>query len=139
MRSTMRKLLARRAVVVAMGMGLALFLAGGSYALTGHTSHAPKGPQVEASESPDGTESPTPEATETSDSHGGSVDRFHDAGVCNLTDVSTLAGNWTHGDYVSAVAAADPTKVKDAAQSDCGKPMSAVGPHGKSGDTHGKS
>ena len=137
MPSTIRKLLARRAVVFVLALGIAALMVGGSYALTGHTTHAPKGPTVEASESPEATESPTPDATETPSASGGSVARFHDAGVCNLTDVSKLTGNWTHGDYVSAVAAADPSKVKDAAQSDCGKPMSAVGDHGKSDEPHG--
>ena len=37
--------------------------------------------------------------------HGGPIDRFHTAGSCDLTAVSSLPGNWTHGDYVSAVAA----------------------------------
>ena len=62
--------------------------------------------------------------------HGGPIDRFHNAGSCDLTAVSSLPGNWTHGDYVSAVAA-DGTaiQIREAAQSDCGKPMVAVG-HG---------
>ena len=37
--------------------------------------------------------------------HGGPIERFHMAGSCDLTAVSSLPGNWTHGDYVSAVAA----------------------------------
>jgi hypothetical protein len=62
--------------------------------------------------------------------HGGPIERFHQAGSCDLTTVSSLPGNWTHGDYVSAVAAsADPTQIHAAAHSDCGKPMVAVG-HG---------
>src|ERR671910_548004 len=36
--------------------------------------------------------------------HGGPIDRFHNAGSCDLTAVSALPGNWTHGDYVSTVA-----------------------------------
>jgi hypothetical protein len=62
--------------------------------------------------------------------HGGPIDRFHNAGSCDLTAVSSLPGNWTHGDYVSAVAG-DGTAIliRDAAHSDCGKPMVAVG-HG---------
>jgi hypothetical protein len=64
--------------------------------------------------------------------HGGPIDRFHGSG-CGLTNVSGLAGNWTHGDYVSAVAIAtgDSTMIVQAAQSDCGKPMVAVN-HGGS-------
>jgi hypothetical protein len=47
-----------------------------------------------------------------------------------------LPGNWTHGDYVSAVAAAgDPAQIPLAAQSDCGKPMVAVG-HGGGPPAH---
>jgi hypothetical protein len=57
--------------------------------------------------------------------HGGPKPRFHDARECNLVDVSKLPGNWTHGDYVSAVAKADPSKVRDAAHSRCGKPSHA--------------
>jgi hypothetical protein len=62
--------------------------------------------------------------------HGGPIERFRDVGSCDLTAVSSLPGNWTHGDYVSAVAAAgDPAQIPLAGRSDCGKPMVAVG-HG---------
>lgn|GEM_PF-1539301 len=62
--------------------------------------------------------------------HGGPIERFHTVGSCDLTAVSSLPGNWTHGDYVSAVAAnASPDQIREAAHSDCGKPMVAVG-HG---------
>jgi hypothetical protein len=68
--------------------------------------------------------------------HGGPIDRFHQAGSCDLTTVSSLPGNWTHGDYVSAVAAAgDPAQIPLAARSDCGKPMVAVG-HGGGPPAH---
>src|SRR5918995_3182840 len=68
--------------------------------------------------------------------HGGPIDRFHQAGPCDLTGVSSLPGNWTHGDYVSAVAA-DGTaiQIREAAHSDCGKPMVAVG-HGGGPPAH---
>jgi hypothetical protein len=64
--------------------------------------------------------------------HGGPIDRFQGSG-CGLTNVSALPGNWTHGDYVSALAMAtgDSTMIIQAAQSDCGKPMVAVN-HGGS-------
>jgi hypothetical protein len=62
--------------------------------------------------------------------HGGPIERFHQAGSCDLAAVSSLPGNWTHGDYVSVVAAnADPVQIREAAHSDCGKPMVAIG-HG---------
>ena len=61
--------------------------------------------------------------------HGGPIERFH-TGSCDLTAVSSLPGNWTHGDYVSAVAAnGNAAQIREAAHSDCGKPMVAVG-HG---------
>jgi hypothetical protein len=58
--------------------------------------------------------------------HGGTIARFHDAGVCDLVSVGGLPGNWTHGDYVTAVTAlGDAAPVVEAAHSDCGKPMHA--------------
>jgi hypothetical protein len=60
--------------------------------------------------------------------HGGPIERFHQGGSCDLKSVSSLPGNWTHGDYVSAVAGGgDPAQVPIAADSDCGKPMVSVG------------
>jgi hypothetical protein len=75
--------------------------------------------------------------------HGGPKPRFHDAGECNLVNVGTLSGNWTHGDYVSAVAKKDPSKVREAAKSRCGKPVHASkgkgkGPKDKDRDSQGK-
>ena len=62
--------------------------------------------------------------------HGGPIERFHMAESCELTAVSSLPGNWTHGDYVSAVAAnGNAAQIREAAHSDCGKPMVAAG-HG---------
>jgi hypothetical protein len=59
--------------------------------------------------------------------HGGPIERFHTAGSCDLTAVSSLPGNWTHGDYVSAVAAnGNAAQIREAAHSDCGRPMAAV-------------
>ena len=68
--------------------------------------------------------------------HGGSVQRFHDSASCPLPNGVTLSGNWTHGDYVSAWAAAgNPAAVQAAAHSSCGKPAKGAG-HSK--DKHGK-
>jgi hypothetical protein len=61
----------------------------------------------------------------TTGNHGGPKPRFHDSSECKLVDVSTLPGNWTHGDYVSAVEKKDPSKVQEAAHSRCGKPTHA--------------
>ena len=81
--------------------------------------------------SPSGPSSRSDEANEQDAGvHGGPIERFHQAGSCDLTAVGSLPGNWTHGDYVSAVAAAGtPAQIRLAARSDCGKPMVAVG-HG---------
>jgi hypothetical protein len=82
-------------------------------------------------QSPNGNADDRSDHQETADEagvHGGPIDRFHGSGSCGLTSVSALPGNWTHGDYVSAVAMAtgDSTMIVQAAQSDCGKPMVAV-------------
>lgn len=78
----------------------------------------------------------TPRTPEDAGVHGGPKPRFHDAGVCDLVDLGPLeaGGNWTHGDYVRAVAKADPSDVRDAAHSRCGKPDhgAAPGARGKS-------
>ena len=70
------------------------------------------------------------EANEEQDGgvHGGPIQRFHDEGSCDLAAVSSLPGNWTHDDYVSAVAAAgNEANIRLVAHSDCGKPMVALG------------
>jgi hypothetical protein len=68
--------------------------------------------------------------------HGGPIERFHEVGSCDLTPVSSLPGNWTHGDYVSTVAAnGTPAQIQTAAHSDCGKPMVSVG-HGGGPPAH---
>jgi hypothetical protein len=89
-----------------------------------------------SAQSPSPTAGGRSEHDETADEagiHGGPIDRFHGSGSCGLTSVSALPGNWTHGDYVSAVAnvTADSTMIVQGAQSDCGKPMVAVN-HGGS-------
>jgi hypothetical protein len=71
--------------------------------------------------------------TQDSGVHGGPSERSHDAAQCGLADISSLQGNWTHGDYVSAVAqGGDPSLVPQAAQSDCGRPTAAGGQGGPS-------
>jgi hypothetical protein len=93
------------------GVATAGVLAGVGQSGSGHED------QTEANEQGDGV-------------HGGPIDRFQKAGSCDLTAVSSLPGNWTHGDYVSAVAAGgDSTQIREAAWSDCGKHLVSVG-HG---------
>jgi hypothetical protein len=63
--------------------------------------------------------------------HGGPIERFHLSGGCDLVGLAGLPGNWTHGDYVSAVdALGDASLMVEAAHSDCGKPMKSVGAGG---------
>jgi hypothetical protein len=71
--------------------------------------------------------------------HGGPTPRFHDSGACPLPAGVELAGNWTHGDYVSAWAEADETKVRDAAHSPCGKPTHVAERRTGRPDSPGKS
>jgi hypothetical protein len=68
-----------------------------------------------------------PEETEA-EIHGGPNARVH-GGTCDVPAGAELQGNWTHGDYVTAWEKADPTKVREAAHSRCGKPAHAGGPH----------
>jgi hypothetical protein len=97
-----------------------LILSGGAVAsVFASSTHTPK-PQ------PSDDRSERPEKADESVVRGGPIARFHGSG-CTLTNVSGLAGNWTHGDYVSAVAqSGDPTLIVQAAHSDCGKPMVSV-------------
>jgi hypothetical protein len=63
--------------------------------------------------------------------HGGPIERFHLSGGCDLVGLAGLPGNWTHGDYVTAVdALGDVSLMVEAAHSDCGKPMKSVDHHG---------
>jgi hypothetical protein len=78
-----------------------------------------------------------PQASGVTGIHGGSIARMHDATVCTLTDTASLPENWTHGDYVSAVAAGgSPSDVQAAATSECGMPTVAVQPPTADGASH---
>lgn len=115
----------RKLFLAVTSMALALTLVGGAYALTGESDEE-QTPTVEQAETGDSepleeeTETSEPEEEETDDGvHGGSVARIHEG--CD--GVEGLEGNWTHGDYVSAVGAqSGPEAKKAAAKSDCGKP-----------------
>lgn len=118
---------ARKLFIAVTAIGVTLMLVGGSYALTGGSGEGDEAP-VEATT--DATESPEPEPTDTTEEetedgdedggvHGGSVPRVHEG----CEGVEGLEGNWTHGDYVSAVGRQSGSEAKKAAaHSDCGKP-----------------
>lgn len=110
-------------LVIVLGV-VAVVLASGVAAAT--VLSPTKSPKAERKQTRQ-TSLKTPNAPETG-THGGVLQRFHEAGACSLLDVSTLKGNWTHGDYVSGVAAlGDAGVIPEAARSDCGKPMVSVG------------
>jgi hypothetical protein len=107
------------AFVVTLVLGVSGVATAAVFAGTGSPSGGPPGrsDKAEANEKDAGV-------------HGGPIERFHDAGSCELTAVGSLPGNWTHGDYVSMVAAGgEAAEIREAAWSDCGKPM-AVGQGG---------
>jgi len=101
---------------------VAMAMAGGTYAAIGtHSGVAPSSgdtPAVDVSPTASPDASPAPDSTL----------RFHgDATSCAVPAGTTLTGNWTHGDLVSAWArSGDRTKTLAAAHSDCGKPTSAI-------------
>jgi hypothetical protein len=120
----------KRATLIVISLLCAVLLAGGSWASTG--SHRNEAPEVGAPETESPEETPEPEPSEAPDDagdKGGTVERYHGE---DCTLATGLQGNWTHGDYVSAVAKDDDdaTVVSDAAQSRCGKPLNA----GKDGE-----
>jgi hypothetical protein len=85
------------------------------------SAHAPAG--TAATQATDAAERSGADAKDTAAMHGGPIERVHDAGECDLIDVTALRGNWTHGDYVSVVARDGKTGlIRDAARSDCGMP-----------------
>jgi hypothetical protein len=75
---------------------------------------------------------------DSADAERGPIERVHDLSQCGLADGAALTGNWTHGDYVSAVAVDGKTvQVREAAQSSCGKPASSSG-HGRPDQVPGR-
>lgn len=105
-------------IVLASGVAAATVLSAPSATPTGQREQARQPAVKESNESDEAGVSV----------HGGPIERFHEAGRCGLVDVSTLQGNWTHGDYVAAVTAlGDASLIPTAAHSDCGKPMVSVG------------
>jgi hypothetical protein len=123
MRGMLSKAMQRRGVVIAVWAVALTLLAGASYATVAGNTPTPK-PHASGEADDNGV-------------HGGPQPRIHSG--CNLAH--GLTGNWTHGDYVSAVAKASPgdsAKVKEAAHSDCGKVDHSKQKHGKSDEDHGK-
>lgn len=87
-----------------------------------------KVPSVVQAPHQEGTGEDLTQAPEQADVHGGVIGRYHASGACSLVSIGDLPGNWTHGDYVTAVAGlGDAALVDDAAHSDCGKPLHAGG------------
>lgn len=119
----------------ALGLVIALSLTGAGFGIAASGGEGGEGnPGTTPSASGGGGRDQTAddardEAEEDGGVHGGPIERFHQAGACGLTSLGQLPGNWTHGDYVSAVAALDdPTLIVEAAHSACGKPQHAGGP-----------
>lgn len=104
----------RRIPAVLAGMLAGTLMVGGSWAATGSSGTSEPADPAPATESPVADGGP----------HGGTVERYHGM---DCTLAAGLTGNWTHGDYVSAVArdGDDATEVRDAAKSRCGKPLVA--------------
>jgi hypothetical protein len=129
-------LTSHKGLVTVLALVIGLLLVGGAYAAVGGGQSAEHAnPASQVSTEVHGSEQPEGEGV-----HGGPQARIHTG--CTLA--TGLTGNWTHGDYVSAVAEAhqgDSDVISEAAQSDCGKVdhETGDGPHGQSGAEHGKS
>jgi hypothetical protein len=116
--------------------GLSMLLAGaiGAAALT---ASAGGGGQGEADQ--EGTKKGAVQGEQGEDAgvHGGPIERLHLSGGCDLVGLAGLPGNWTHGDYVTAVdALGDASLMVEAAHSDCGKPLKSVGQIGGGPPAH---
>jgi hypothetical protein len=117
-----------RRILLIGGFSVLLSGAVGAVALT---AFAGGGDQGEADQG--GTDQGAVQGEQREDAgvHGGPIERFHLSGGCDLVDLAGLPGNWTHGDYVTAVdALGDASVIAEAAHSDCGKPMKSVDHHG---------
>jgi hypothetical protein len=114
-------------LLLVLGVMLLVGVSGAAAASVLASSPSPDAPAAAEShahetEAPEGSAAP-----QDAGAHGGTVARFQQAGACDLTNTTGLQGNWTHGDYVSAVATSgDHAQTRTAAQSDCGKPLVAT-------------
>jgi hypothetical protein len=120
----MDRITRRRGIVVALWVVALSLLAGAAYGAIGGVglkTGQPDPPTKHGKSAEARAEHPKDDAGEQGEGvHGGPKARMHDA--CSLA--SGLEGNWTHGDYVSAVAKAnhgDSEQIQAAAHSDCGK------------------
>jgi hypothetical protein len=124
----------RWAVVAPLAILLAGLLATTAVAIRGGSqSHLPRAVLAQTEQAQE------PAEPEGEGVHGGPNARFHNAGACPLPSGAKLEGNWTHGDYVTAWAEADETKVRDAAHSPCGKPAHVAQKGANPGKAFGKS
>ncbi len=113
--------------MLVLGVMLLVGVSGAAAASVLASSPSPDAPAAAQSHAHETDASEPSAAPQDAGAHRGSVARFQQAGACDLTNTSGLPGNWTHGDYVSAVAASgDHAQTRTAAQSDCGKPMVAT-------------
>jgi hypothetical protein len=109
----------------------------GSVGAVALTASAGGGDQGEADQG--GTDQGAVQGEQREDAgvHGGPIERFHLSRGCDLVGLAGLPGNWTHGDYVTAVdALGDASLMVEAAHSDCGKPLKSVDHHGGGPPAH---
>jgi hypothetical protein len=123
-----------RRILLIGGVSMLVFGSVGAAALT---ASAGGGDQGEADQG--GTDQGAVQGEQREDAgvHGGPIERFHLSGGCDLVGLAGLPGNWTHGDYVTAVdALGDASVIAEAAHSDCGKPMKSVDHRGGGPPAH---
>jgi hypothetical protein len=115
-------------VMGALSVGSLAAWAGGPAGPEDDMPGSEKAPSVVQAPQAERTGEDPAQAPEEAGVHGGVIDRFHASGGCSLVSIGGLPGNWTHGDYVTAVAGlGDAALVVEAAHSDCGKPLHARG------------
>ena len=120
-----RKEVAVKRLLLVVGLTLLVGLSGAAASVLASSpspsAHPGDESKAQEADGAEGTAEPRHEGV-----HGGTVTRFQQVDACGLTNTSALEGNWTHGDYVSAVAAnGDHVQIQAAAHSRCGKPMVA--------------
>lgn len=113
-------------LLLVLGVTLLVGLSGAVVASVLASSPSPKAPTGEESQPQEAGAAEASAAPQDAGVHGGTISRFQ-GDACVLTSTSALHGNWTHGDYVSAVAAdGSAVQIQEAAHSGCGKPTVAA-------------